>query len=445
LPVKNGQKLPVDINMKKKLLLNKHKNKDKEAEAADPDADGDRDPAKKRKMKKGRFMRLKKRKNMSAEELAKHLVIDEDGLIADGSEGAGGAEDFDPTFADEDEEGLTLLERAKRCMCRFPPEVDRAKALLEDALKAEPESLEILEYFGTMLSEEGDEDRAREVLRKSVTLKPDGGPERYLYLAQLSRGSEALGFYRRGAATLKAQLESSQNTPATSSSSTAAPVGTVETARSQSLRAQLAGAQASIAELYMTDLADDDDAEERCEEAVLEGLKADPDCLALLTAQTSLLKVQGRVEEAKEVSLKCFKLISAAIDAATEEGDLHDDDEEEDTGRPTLPDEDTIASLARDLIDLEQTNEARELMCGLLARDEEDFRAWILLGWCHVVEADPETAKECAEHGLKLCKKHKEEADMWKPELKKLLDKAASMKPGGSKAKEEGSTPDDKQ
>lgn len=48
-------------------------------------------------------------------------------------------------------------------------------------------------------------------------------------------------------------------------------------------------------------------------------------------------------------------------------------------------------------------------------------------GWCHVVEKEPDTAEDCAKHGMKLCKKHGAIADAFKPELKKLLEKARGM------------------
>mmetsp|Transcript_1583 Transcript_1583/g.4511 ORF Transcript_1583/g.4511 Transcript_1583/m.4511 type:complete len:463 (-) Transcript_1583:40-1428(-) len=399
-----------------------------------------------------------------------------------------GADDGDEEGEEEEGDGMddgeasSLLEQAAECLAELPPRVDRARELFEEAWKAEPDSPEVLDAFGAFLCEDGDVERARQLLLRSAELRPKEGAEKFLYLAQMSSGEEALSHFSRGAGVLQTDLDRlvEQASRASSSTSLAGALGSGEGGASEGseiiatvmsraaapLRRQLAGVRASIAELYMTDLCDLSEAEEKCEQALELGLKADPTCLELLVAKATFRKVQGRVDEAKQLTLEAARIIKAAGgrgvesdseseaeseaqadagdeakadagseakgdagDAALEKGasEAEEGEEGEEGEEPELPDEDIVASVCRTMIDLEQTAEARRLLCGLLQRDEEDLRAWVLLGWCHVVEKEPDTAEDCAKHGMKLCKKHGAIADAFKPELKKLLEKARGM------------------
>jgi len=354
-------------------------------------------------------------------------------------------DDFEGEDEEEDEGAerwpeLSLLEQANQCLEAFPPQTGQARELLERALEAEPESFEALDTLGVLLSDEGEAEKAREVLLRSAKLRPAAGAEKFLYLAQLSAGAEALGHFMRGASILKAEFEAlkaaaeaagaERSTSASSSSSSTGPPPAAEATAAKAsverrlapLRQQFAGVQASIAELYMTELGDEADAEDKCEAALAEGLAMHASSLELLTSMVAHRKIQGCADEAKAAALAAVAAVKSAIEAAEAESDEDDDD----LMRPCaeLPDEEAVAGLCRHLIDLEQTSEARELLVGLLERDEEDLRAWVLLGWCHVVEKDPETAKDCVKHGLRLVKQHGGESDDFKPELQKLLKKA---------------------
>jgi len=378
-------------------------------------------------LKKRRFFRRKS----SRAPKENFLVLPQDGFEGEDEEEDEGAEPLPE---------LSLLEQANQCLEAFPPQTGQARELLERALEAEPESFEALDTLGVLLSEEGEAEKAREVLLRSAKLRPEAGAEKFLYLAQLSAGAEALGHFTRGASILKAEFEAlkvaaeaagaERSTGTSSSSSSTGPPPAAEATAAKAsverrlapLRQQFAGVQASIAELYMTELGDEADAEDKCEAALAEGLAMHASSLELLTSMVAHRKIQGCADDAKAAALAAVAAVKSAIEAAEAESDEDDDD----LMRPCveLPDEEAVAGLCRHLIDLEQTSEARELLVGLLERDEEDLRAWVLLGWCHVVEKDPETAKDCVRHGLRLVKQHGGESDDFKPELQKLLKKA---------------------
>jgi len=295
-----------------------------------------------------------------------------------------------------------LVAEAAACLEELPPAVERAQALFEKALAAEPENTEVLDSYGAFLCEEGNCERATELLERSASLRPHDGAEKFLYLAQMASGELALAHYERGAAVLRKSLAETE--------------GDGAVAR----RRQLARTQASMAELYMTDLCDLPEAEERCEAALASGAEADAECLEVLATRASLRKVQGNMDEAKELALRCAQRV-IAVAKKLREGDDADVAELD-----TLADEDLV-QLCRTLIDLMQTAEAREILEGLLEKDEEDIQVWCLLGYCHVIERDAEVAQECAGHALKLCRKLGKEAAVWRSSLKDLLQRAKRL------------------
>ncbi len=88
------------------------------------------------------------------------------------------------------------------------------------------------------------------VLARSILLGPEEGPDKYLYMAQLHEGREALGYYEKGLELLQRQLADGA-------------VGTKEA--EAALRQRVCMAHCSIGELFLTDLCFDQDAESRCQ------------------------------------------------------------------------------------------------------------------------------------------------------------------------------------
>lgn len=88
------------------------------------------------------------------------------------------------------------------------------------------------------------------VLARSILLGPEEGPDKYLYMAQLHEGREALGHYEKGLELLQKQLAG----------------GAAETKEAEAaLRQRVCMAYCSVGELFLTDLCFDQDAETRCQ------------------------------------------------------------------------------------------------------------------------------------------------------------------------------------
>lgn len=257
----------------------------------------------------------------------------------------------------------------------------------------------VLDSFGALLCEEGDESRAVELLQRSAALDPEGGHDKYLYLAQMSEGTAALGYYRLGAGVLEKKLQES-----ICESNRSAPT---------SDHRKLAAIQASIVELYMTELCDEEDAEDKCELALKDGLAASPSCLELLVAKATLRKVQGNIDEAKELSLACVKQVTDALASS-------DPDTE-------IPSDEVRIAMCRALIDLGLLTEARSALVELLEQDEQDIQVWYLLACSHLVEKDVAPIKECAERAMTLCEQAGEEAADWRQPIADILSQVAQL------------------
>jgi tetratricopeptide (TPR) repeat protein len=298
-----------------------------------------------------------------------------------------------------------LIQKATACVDEIPPRIDCAVDFFERALKVDPNSVAALDAYGALLCEEGDHPRAVELLQRSANLQPDDGFDKYCYLAQMSSGTDALTYYKRGAEVL------SRRTGKDSVDRERKP--TTE-------QTKLAEVHASIAEIYMTELCDESDAEEHCEAALKQGLEADPGCLELLVALTTLRKVQGRIDDSKEVSLKCLKLVKEATTSCDP--------------NTVLPSAEVCVALCRALIDLQLHDEARSVLVELIEQDEEDIQVWYLLACSHLVEGDAAAVKECAKRGLDLCEQAHGDADDFKQPLQDVLAQASQLRATGEEA-----------
>lgn len=88
------------------------------------------------------------------------------------------------------------------------------------------------------------------MLTRSILLAPEEGPDKYLYMAQLHEGREALGYYEKGLDLLERQFGISAGTPKEDSAK---------------LKQRLCMAYCSVGELFLTDLCYEEDAEARCQ------------------------------------------------------------------------------------------------------------------------------------------------------------------------------------
>lgn len=259
-----------------------------------------------------------------------------------------------------------LLEQASCALDEFPPNCEQASNLYLKALSLDPNNIDVLDAFGELLANVGDSERAIEVLTRSVAISPEDGGSKYFYLGQMMNGRDSLMAYRKCIEIMSRSID-------------------------DDVREKLISIHCLIGELFMTDLADEEGAEEDCQEAFESALKLDELSVEALTGIATFHRMRLDVEEAKKFCTAACEVIS---------GIPRDDLE-------ALVPFSVRMRLAENLVDLEMIDEALDVLSTLLEEDEEDIQSWFLTGCCHLVAKEKDEAKECVKQAKRLLKKNR--------------------------------------
>jgi tetratricopeptide (TPR) repeat protein len=250
----------------------------------------------------------------------------------------------------------------------------RALALLQPTPDPTTESLPALNILGEIHVELGDPDSARAVFLAAAALDEDGtldGAEKFLWLAQLDEegGAESVRWFEKGIEVLKMEIGELE----------AKLANKVDVAEAlEEKRIKMANALCGTAEVYMTDLSWEEDAEARCEAAVTEALLVAPSSPEPLQTLASIRISQVRVEDAQSALKRSMELWR-----------------ELDPDNPKVPDFSTRISLSRLLMEAELEDEAIEVLERLVGENDESVEAWYLGGWClHLLAQKPQVAEQ---------------------------------------------------
>ncbi|KAI5466763.1 hypothetical protein BGZ63DRAFT_369493 [Mariannaea sp. PMI_226] len=227
--------------------------------------------------------------------------------------------------------------------------------------------LSALNLLGTIHVEAGDIDDARAYFMRAVTLdsegavdeKVGGGPEKFLLLAQLSEegGQDSVNWFERGAAALRKQIQA-----LTDLATSKTPEQQVMLEEKQQ---KLGGVLCAVAEVYMTDLSWEPDAEQRCEALITEAMLIAPNSSETWQTVANVRVSQQRVDEARAALKRSLELWQ----------DLPDN-------HPAIPEFPTRIGLSRLLLETEMEEEALQVLERLVADDDTSVEAWYLGGWC---------------------------------------------------------------
>lgn len=238
-----------------------------------------------------------------------------------------------------------LFAKCEDLLSRF--EYEAAEKFCDRILQIEPNHLETLQIKASILMDTGDVEGAHNILLQCVSLEPAQGHEKYLALAQVAMGQEALGH-------LQTALSVLQNTPTTE--------GAGGDSEKEYTRKQTCGIYCSIAELYMTDLCMEAGAEGSCETALQKALQASPSDYEVLQTMASMRISQNRPEEAITLLLESISQWSMvpieSVDFPTYEFRL---------------------TCSRLLVELDSCPEARTILEALTVEDDEVLECWYLL------------------------------------------------------------------
>jgi len=275
-------------------------------------------------------------------------------------------------------------------------EFELAVPFCDKALQMIPGSAKALEYKAIALQELGREEEAVAALLEAVESEPESGPSKYMYLGQLAGGQDAVDSFNVAIRIMVGDLdrldadEGGAAEPAAAAAAAAAPVAGEGTARKELLN-DLSSALCSIAEIYLTDLCDEVDADKTCIDALEQALTYNPECPQAMQLMAS---VYLSLEQADEALAWMEKSVGLWHTRPAED----DDDEAGAAAAAAVSAKATALDVSYDfrigsakiLLELHQYDVAAEVLDQLLLEDAEVVEVWYLLGLTQGFAEGPE-------------------------------------------------------
>ncbi|KAF1324549.1 Tetratricopeptide tpr1, partial [Globisporangium splendens] len=288
-----------------------------------------------------------------------------------------------------------LVAKAETLVDQCQPEL--AVQFYERALLKEPSNTALLDMVGELSTELNNPERALEAFQKSIEIAPAQNPGKWFYVAQLVAGEDAEKYSLQGIQYLLQELQ--QMDPQTNDA--------------MIVKKQLCDAYCALGELYMTDLCDEDNAEERCEGYFAEAMKYDVGLPEPTQAFANLRLTQQRKDEAIPLLEETYRRLNENCD------------------ENSLPPLEFRIFTGKLLIEVEKYEEACDVLEAVMQEDDENAELWFLVGTCYRAMDDLSNALEfferCA-HMLKKLKKEFREEFQLQEQLDSVEESIVSIK-----------------
>lgn len=226
-------------------------------------------------------------------------------------------------------------------------------------------ALAAFNLLGQINLELGEFDTARTCFLKAVAIDQDGtkseetggGAEKFLCLAQLSEdgGKDSVKWFEKGVKALQHQAQALENIKNRTDE---------QELLLEELKQKHAMTLCAVAEIYMTDLSWEADAEQRCETLVTEATMVAPDFAETWQTLANVRISQQRIDDAKAALSRSLELWK---DLPTED--------------PSVPEFPSRVALARLLMEVDEDQEALEVLERLVGEDDHSVEVWYLGGW----------------------------------------------------------------
>ncbi|VDN98447.1 unnamed protein product [Rodentolepis nana] len=174
------------------------------------------------------------------------------------------------------------------------PSTDENNSVMLDALQS---SANILVQFERT-------DEAISHFKRAIEICPDNGYEKYMSLAQLLAGEEAVNLYRRGIGIINDLLKTFDSN---------------DSSGLQSLKSDLSFAHCAVAEVYMVDLCDDSNNSALVQQEVDKAIEICEQNPLSWYIKASCLFLTGRIDDAKSAIEKCLSLFLPEIERIFDE------------------------------------------------------------------------------------------------------------------------------
>jgi len=258
---------------------------------------------------------------------------------------------------------------------------------------------DIMDTLADTYLQMGDPENALALLQNSIRIAPESSAYKYLYIAQLQDGADALISFQRAIALLARDQELAAKAAAAGGTNAD---GEDVIKRAVMIQKQHAKAYCSIADLYLTDLCEEVGAEQACEEALRLASTVDADGLDMLQTLASLRISQCRNEDACVIIQGVFNRVHASLNFSQQASLMSDliaqaeaakngtvfaggagDDKE--APEDECPEHHFCISTAKILVEcaIQQpvlAENAMELVQLLLEEDDDNTELWYIMG-----------------------------------------------------------------
>lgn len=259
----------------------------------------------------------------------------------------------------------------------------------EKALLIAPNSTRVLEMLGNIYAEIGEVESARNYFQQAATLQPDAGHVKFLYLGQLSEGLDAVKYYEKAIELMRKVLEDGCD-----AGSTTVPVSVRE----------ISAAYCSLAELFMTDLCTEENAEATCSmycEAAIESDKDNIDAY-ITKANFALNASQLDVSQScAKQAFECWQQVTESVGDSIAEVVAYQ----------------SRLTLVKILIEVEEYEFVVPIIEQLIEENEDDLLIWYYMGLSKSLQQANNSISETSES--------KDASDLESP--KYFLEKALEL------------------
>ena len=298
------------------------------------------------------------------------------------------------------------LEKIKELMedCEY----EEAEKLLKVLFKKDPNNIQVLDYLGELYLNIGNFKGAKKMLEKSISLKPDSNPDKYMDYAQvLDIPIKRVESYQKAIQLYNSDLIQNQN----------------DINKSKEIKESIASALSSIASLYMTtDLCDDPNAENICENNISKALNICPESIEALLQFSNLRILRKRDSEAKEAMNKILEKIKQI---------------DKDLNEQEIPERDILINLSQNFAELKLFKDACYIINLILKKDDEDIECYYLLAVYEDNYRNFFSAMEALDKFNKIYIKMQKNGEAISPVIKQYVAEAKNLYNKLSKIKKE--------
>lgn len=231
---------------------------------------------------------------------------------------------------------------------------EEARDVCSRAVLLAPDNADIRFQLGSICLELGDFQGGFENIRYSLNVEPETTPDRFFAFAQLIPGREAVQVYEHG---LKVYSEKYSEGP--------------------EFKRKVSTACCAAAEIFMTDLCDEEDAEQQCSDWLNRALQTDPINPEVFRVMADLKICQQLPSEAREMAIKACDIWSQELETL-----MNPTDDQVDQLMAEFPSYESRISCAKILIELNEADlleRAVLLLEQLLKEDDSVLMTWYLL------------------------------------------------------------------